>query len=465
MAQTYLTKTFGSSGNLDVWTVSFWVKKSLITTGNDQYIMHAQTDADNQTGISLRGSGDDYQLQCFNAVSATANNGFNVYTSMAFKDDSAWYHIVVACDTTEASGSNGLKMYVNGTQVATTVGAWNQNVDTQFSKDQQHVVGAKTGPSLGLGGYLSQFIFANGTQYAASTFGSTNANGMWISNSGPSVTYGSNGFKLDFVGTGATADASGFGADTSGNGNHFASTNLGTNPNVTDTPENNFCTLDSEQGIFVSTNTFSEGNTKIVTDGSASYCFVNSTMGFGAGKWYWEMKYISKSGGGDWCGTGVMCSTPNTATDYGGGDVGASGASGCYYYAHGQIRVNGATPGTYAAYSAGDIVSVAMDCDNEAIYFAKNGVWQNSGVPTSGASKTGAQAVTSPTLRSSGYMFWVPGVCGFDGAQDYTMQVNFGNPAFAISSTNADANGYGNFEYAVPSGYYAVCSKNIGQYG
>lgn len=460
---TYIQRTTSSAGNDRTFTFATWLKRS-VCTGANQTIFYSKDDNQNYIRLYF----DSYErLQLRVYISNALNT--KLVTKKYFVDVGAFYHIVWRCDTTDGTSGNRNRFYVNGTQLTEF------NTETQPGQNTDYPINnSSTLYELGneayaqgeqFQGYLSQSIFADGQSYAASTFGSTNANGEWIPNASPSVTYGTNGFKIDYTGTGATADSNGFGADTSGNNNHFAATNLGTNPNVTDTPENNFCTLDSRQGIFVSSNTFSEGNTKIVTDGSQSYCFVNGTMGFGAGKWYWEMKAIAKSGGSDWYGTGVMVSPPTTSTDYGGGDVGDSGASGCYYYGYGQIRVNGATPNTYAAYTAGDIVSVAMDCDNEAIYFAKNGVWQNSGVPTSGSSTTGGQGVTDPYVRSAGLMFWVPGVCGFDGGQDYTMQVNFGNPPFAISSENADANGYGKFEYAVPSGYYAVCSKNIGQYG
>ena len=441
MAQTYLTKTFSSSGNLDVWTVSFWVKKSLIETGSDQYVMHAQTDADNQTGIVLRGSGDNYQLQCFNAVSASANNGFNVYTSRYFRDASAWYHIVVACDTTESSGSNGLKIYVNGAQQSVTVGAWNQNGDTQFSKNQQHVVGAKTGNSLGFSGYLSQFIFANGTQYAASTFGSTNANGIWVPNTAPSVTYGTNGFKLDFTGTGTSADSSGFGADSSGNNNHFASNNLGTNPNTKDGPQNNFSTM-NPLNIFPNT-------TPIITDGalktqsqSTSGAGLCSTIAVSAGKWYAEGKI----------GTGATLEVGAVDIGTNAFNKGGTSTNSVGYDYGGNIRVNNSnTQTSLSTYTGGDIVGIALNMDTATgtVTFYKNGSAVGSAQNFT-TSKPNAAAFYMQSHTSSG---------------NQSVEWNYGNPTFAISSSNADANGEGSFEYAVPSGYYALCTNNLALYG
>ena len=431
MAQTYLTKTFGSSGNLDVWTVSFWVKKSLIETGNDQYVMHAQTNGDNQTGIVLRGSGDGYHLQCFNAASASANNGFNVYTSMYFRDPSAWYHIVVACDTTEASGSNGLKMYVNGAQVTTTVGAWNQNVDTQFSKDQQHVVGAKTGAAQGFGGYLSQFIFANGTQYAASTFGSTNANGIWVPNTSPTVTYGSNGFKLDFAGTGASANASGFGADSSGNNNHFTSTNLGTNPSTTDTCQNNFCTFNpliERPGDGFAT--FAKGNCQ--ASGTSKMAFSSIALP-SSGKWYAEFKVTA--------GSSTASVGLRDIDDYT-----ADGNSNRLFYRNDGQKDTGSGAASYGnSWTTGDIISIACNIDNSEVTFYKNGTAQDSGTAIS---------------QNCANQYLMVATAG-----GWTFQANFGNPTFAIASSNADANGEGSFEYAVPSTYYALCTNNLALYG
>lgn len=463
MAQTYLTKTFSSSGNLDVWTVSFWVKKSLIETGSDQYVMHAQTDADNQTGIVLRGSGDNYQLQCFNAVSASANNGFNVYTSRYFRDASAWYHIVVACDTTESSGSNGLKIYVNGTQQSLTVGAWNQNVDTQFSKNQQHVVGAKTGNSLGFSGYLSQFIFANGTQYAASTFGSTNANGIWVPNTSPSVTYGTNGFKLDFTGTGTSADSSGFGADSSGNNNHFASNNLGTNPNTKDGPENNFCTmnpLDQSNSYAVgnaTSGTFTLGNLGFSSagqiGGSERYYRTGSTIALPeGGKWYWEAKPTAGSNGLGFRWTMALMSTSHAyAVDSIKEYTNAQGSWGSYS-GDGTVRCNNSTIATYSTIAVNDIVSFKYDADNRDLFIAKNGTYFNSG----------NAVLTASNITDTGQkLIYLEN--GSDG--NVATQMNFGQPPFAIASSNADANGEGSFEYAVPSGYYALCTNNLALYG
>ena len=463
---TTLTRTIGTPTSQKIGTLSFWMKRSVktgLSNGSTQIVHYQGSPTYHSIWFEDRSAQANWSRLRIH-LADNQSPQYVVGTKMRFKDQSGWYHVVVRTDTTQGSAGDRIRVYVNGEQQ--TLGGLS---DEGQQPAQDYVIpGWASGQTTTIGDadnggmYLSEVIFADGQSYAPTVFGSSNANGMWVPNTSPTVTYRNNGYRLSFGGTGASADASGFGADTSGNTNHFAASNLGTNPSTTDTPQNNFPIMDADQGFYTNANTFSEGNLKMLSDGGR-YEFANATMGVRTGKWYWEMKAVSKSGGSDWYGTGVMVSSPEQ-NDYGGSDNGKSNLSGCYYYGYGQIRTNGTTPGSYGAFTAGDIVSVALDCDNAAIYFAKNGVWQNSGVPTSGASKTGAQTLTTPEVRSSGYQFWVPGLCYFDGGNSGTMQINFGQPTFTIASSNSDANGYGSFEYAVPSGYYAICSKNIGQY-
>ena len=114
-------------------------------------------------------------------------------------------------------------------------------------------------------------------------------------------------------------------------------------------------------------------------------------------------------------------------------------------------------------FTSGDIIGIALDLTNSKLYFSKNGTWQESGDPTSGSTGTGALAIVPVATTGLGNYF--PAVADWDNAGGSVLETNFGNPAFSISSGNADANGYGNFEYAVPSGYYALCTKNVNTYG
>ena len=125
-----------------------------------------------------------------------------------------------------------------------------------------------------------------------------------------------------------------------------------------------------------------------------------------------------------------------------------------YFSYNGTIYANGQGGG--ASWTDNDIISIAIDQDNLGIYYAKNGTWINSGDPESGASLTGANTIT-----------WGTSIPAFNVANNVGgLELNFGGfDGFTVSSGNADANGYGNFEYAPPSGYYAICTKNLAEYG
>ena len=232
---------------------------------------------------------------------------------------------------------------------------------------------------------------------------------------------------------------------------------------VEDTPTNNFCTYNplatpESLGQF---GTFTEGNTIYTGHSNGSFgSSATGTFGAASGKWYWESKLTTALSNG--IGTGIRDIAewnPDWANDStfnhtdGGGDGGYA-----YNYNNGKPQRNNgeSTTNQGSAVSQNDIVMHAMDLDNGALYYGINGTWQASSDPESGASKTNAQ-----------HSFTVAGVYA-PAAYSYSSRAfatNFGNPSFSISSGNADANGYGNFEYAVPSGYYSLCTKNLAQYG
>jgi len=202
--------------------------------------------------------------------------------------------------------------------------------------------------------------------------------------------------------------------------------------------------------------TFSEGNLKIVSDASVE-SYPTSTIGVSSGKWYWEIKVASSGSDRDQIGIGDKVADNTDFTP-----ISDNTRVEMYYGYTGVHYSGGATTSGYGdAFGTGDIIGVAMDLDNHKLYFSKNGTFQNSGDPTSGATGTGALAIdTSP---ADGVYYAVFANIHNTGS---TFEANFGGcPAFAITSGNADADGYGNFEYAVPSGFYALCTKNLAEYG
>ena len=461
---TYLTADrFGPPTNAKNYTISVWFKLSKNT--NNHILSYNYGNGQRGFDLIVRSNDQTLRVEDF---TAGVTNYVDIRTNRVFRDYSAWYHIVVAYDSTQSTAADRVKLYVNGTQETSLAASTypSQDLDSFIATTPQNNKGFLIGSfynSSGnidagnyFAGYMSQFIFVDGTAYAASTFGSTNANGIWVPNSQPSVTYGTNGFKLDFEGTGTAADASGFGADSSGNNNNFASTGLGTNPSTSDTPLNIFCTLNSLQ----QTTAITLSNGSLVATNTSNDQGAAGTMAFSAGKWYWEVKLVNKVETGINLDSNIL-QLSNDGT-LGSNDSNLKQTALVTNRAGGpnDFRFNGSTETVNStACSNGDILMVAVDADNTKIYYGKNGTWMNSGDPAGGTGEL--------KNFSSGYTagnFITPTFQNGIGATA-SCQFNFGNSPFTIASGNADANGYGNFEYAVPSGYYALCTKNLALYG
>jgi hypothetical protein len=301
-------------------------------------------------------------------------------------------------------------------------------------------------------GHISEFYFIDGTAYSPSTFAETDEDsGIWKPKEAD-VTFGSDGLFLEFKQTGTGTNASGIGADTSGNDNHMTVTNLAATDQTTDTPTNNFATFnplepDVASGETLTPLVYSEGNLKVVGQTSGTgYSFAISTIAVSSGKWYYEFYRPDSDSGTVICG----CQNPglydssglHDMTTSNGGGVGIRGSNGDLYN-------DGSTSSVGTEYKdAGDILSVKLNMDDNEISFSTNG-----------GSYTSAISLSSNVLSSG---FVSPGA---NIGDDEELIVNFGNPVWALSSGNADANGYGSFEYAVPSGYYALCTKNLAKYG
>ena len=431
--------TPGSAGNRKIYTISFWIKRSDVSA--QQNIFGTASEGD----TLYFDSGD--KLRFFQNGSSSSYLG----TNRLFRDPAAWYHIVLAVDTNQGTAANRVKLYINGSQytwdASTTYPAEDYEGDFNNTADEHMIGNGHHGNYFD--GYLADFYFIDGTQYAASTFGETNDNGVWVPIKA-SPTFGTNGFFMEFQQTGTSANASGMGADTSGNDNHLTPTNLTAEDVTTDTPTNNFCTLNPLNPT-ESNASFSEGNLRFTNalNSSPHHALANGTMAVANGKWYWEVKVDDV--GGTAMSIGAIEVTEFAKNDF-------TGDNGVGYFNNGNFHYRGTEDSDPNTYTTNDIIGVALDMDNRAIYFHKNGTYEDSGDPTSGSSRTGA---AGGTLHASNVTM-VPAVSNYDSG---ACNVNFGNPAFSISSGNADANGYGNFEYAVPSGYYALCTKNLAEYG
>tara|TARA_R110002126_G_C10428623_1_gene497972 strand:+ start:184 stop:1626 length:1443 start_codon:yes stop_codon:yes gene_type:complete len=450
-----LAITFGSAGNRKTFTISAWVKRSALTTDGSFTIFGAGGTGSNPRSI-LFFSSDAFRFG--DNASGSANK--EIMTNALFRDPSAWYHIVVGVDTTQATDTNRFKMYVNGVLQTSLASATypDEDADLNWNNSVLHTVGRyPANDAHHMDGYMSEFYFIDGTQYAASDFGEYDEDsGIWIPKAA-SVTFGDNGFFLEFKQTGTDTDAIGMGADTSGEDNHLAVNNLTAVDVTADTPTNNFATLNP---LVAQTKapTYSQGNLKFDynTANSSHWAIGVSTVGLSTGKWYWEVELDAIPGYaqigilGDQ--TAHILGNPDADDNY----VGKY-ARGYAFQHNGGNSYNDNSSSGFGGNNtvAGDINNFALDMDNHKLYYGINGTWQNSGDPTSGSTGTGALAI------SNDQSLYFPAV----SAEDANWICNFGNPPFAISSSNADADGYGNFEHAVPSGYFALCTKNLAEYG
>jgi len=436
----HLTRTPSSGGNRRTWTMSCWFKKCV--------------DGLNHTLFSTTGT-QDIRFASNERLLVYGESKSILNTNRLFRDQSAWYHIVVACDTTQSTASNRVKLYVNGTQETDfeTNSQPSQNYDWNFNHTVEQGIGERvTTEGLNPQGYLADFHWIDGQQLDPTYFGETNDNGVWIPKK-YTGTYGTNGFFMEFQQTGTSANSSGIGADTSGNDNHLTPANLAATDITEDTPTNNFAimpsNLDTDDVV-----TFSEGGTKLVgnssADGGGSYASIVPT----SGKWYAEVKLP------DAATTQVGFATVDTFST-----ARNMLGDGTFLYAQDnntaiKLRQGGSTSNasvsggsnSYTAYSNDTIVNLALDMDNGKAYFGFNGTYMNSSNPADG---------TNSFSLYTGYASGVTFGCGVDAA---TAEWNFGNPSFSISSGNNDGK-YGNFEYAPPSGYYALCTKRLAEFG
>jgi hypothetical protein len=442
-----LSTTFSSAGNRRTFTISAWIKKG-DTSADRTLIGQGGTSTGNPRGLIFVGS----TLRFTNNTSGSSTDT-DVETNAKLRDHSAWYHVVAAVDTTQGTAANRIKLYINGEQQTSLATATypDQNFEMNWNNNVLHTVGRyPNNDAYHMDGHISEFYFIDGTQYAASNFGETDDNGVWIpKDASGDLTFGTNGFYLEFKQTGTGTNSSGMGADTSGNDNHLAVNNLAALDVTVDTPTNNFCTLNPISFPSGLVTHLRDGNLELLTTDS-EYGAVPATFALTNGKWYWEIKVNASS---DYDRIGLVgTEVPiTTSFDFGAANLGGGAKTNLSYKSNdGKTRKDGTDANYGNTYTSGDIIGVAYNADDGDIYFYKNGTVQNSGT----AAYTNLDGLTLMPAVGDGV--------GNAAGQYFC---NFGNPTFSISSGNADANGYGNFEYAPPSGYYALCTKNLAEFG
>ena len=427
-SSAYLTRTPSSTGNRRTFTISCWVKRSDLNV--TPYIFKANTGTGDALHFRNHSTGTSpYALAFFFADTGQGT----LYTSQKFRDTSAWYHIVASIDTTQGTASNRVKLYVNGTQITAfdTANYPSQNYDCTINTQVAHLIGAYASGNSHYDGYMSEFNFVDGTQLTPTSFGETK-NGVWIAKK-YTGSYGTNGFRLKFdqVGVG-TASTSTIGADTSGNTHHFTSSGIvASDCNMPDSPENNFATWNSLRKS-ESASTFSEGNLKAVIPVSSANS-ICATMGVSSGKYYWEVQRVAERptlGVGDSTDVASVSGFPTDGNEFG-------------YFADGGNKYPGNS--SYgASYANGDIIGFALDMDAGTVVAYKNNSSQ-------GTLATGLTDTIFPFV--------------YNGTASLTVIGNFGqDSSFAGTKTaqgNTDGNGKGDFYYAPPSGFLALCTSNL----
>ena len=447
----HLTFTPSSASGQTKCTISAWVKRANL--GAEHNIFHAGTASGNRGHLRFN-SDNTLEWAYYNGSSWI----LDVNTSAVYRDTTNWYHIVARLDTTDGTAD----IYVNGTiQTLQTSTKPSSSQNTSFGQDVEHQIGERGYSTTGyFDGYLSQVNFINGTDLTASSFGETKE-GVWIPIDTSGLTFGTNGFRLEFKQTGTSADASGIGADTSGNTNHWTSANLAADDsNMPDCPENNYATgigdlspsTDSQSYV---QSVWSQGNLKFVA--TAAWNNGQSTFGFRSGKWYAECRIDALFSGSHYFRFGMKASPDRTYDEI-------------FWIENGNAQID-ATSSPYSArvgtYTTGDVIQIAVDLDSStrAVWFGKNGTWENSA--TEGEIEAGTTTnafVASNTILPIGdghtYFLYAQGHGGTTSATwNFGQDSTFGGQETA--DTNTDANGHGNFHHSVPDGFLAQCSANL----
>ena len=432
----YLIKTTGA-GNRRTYTISLWFKLG-DTGGRESSLFSSGASGSGYVDLTMLPA-DTLEFYIY------PSNLFR--TNRVLRDPSAWYHVVVSVDTTQATASERVKIWLNGEQQTGSLLSYEQqptlNYDTPMGVASSFVdIGAYFNvPYQEFDGYIAEVHFTDGTAYDADTFGELKS-GIWVPKD-VAVTYGTNGFHLEFANPAAIGD------DTSGNTNDFTANNLVASDVVPDSPTNSWCVMNPELYVAGNNCTYSEGNLKVLRDVS-NWESVHSTMAVNSGKWYWEV-YIS--------GTNHMISVcdPNSEV----GEIASVYTrTGLWTLQDTGYRylnfVNDSTYNGLLSFASGDVMMVAMDVDAGNVYIGKNGTWFISGDPVNG----GGEMFTS-VFTDSGF---VAPASTFQTANAY-QHFNFGQDStFAGTKSaggNSDANGIGDFQYTVPSGYLALCTSNL----
>jgi len=448
MASTYLTRTFGSAGNRRTWTLSLWIKRTGI--GGQQNFFGSWISSSHYERIMFNND----KIYVSDVESGSTN--WELETDAVYRDTNAWYHLVLRHDTTQSTANDRVRLYVNNVQQ--TFGT-----NSQPTQNRETAINTAIAHKIGMGRtseytdcVMSHVHFCDGYSYAPTEFGETDSTtGEWKIKTSPSVSYGTTGFFVLKDGNSVT--------DSSPNSNAF-SVGGGTLTKTEDNPSNVFATFNPLWGT--AGKTFLFGNTRYQYANNYQRSAITTLAASGTDKIYLEWKH----GESDNSVIHLNVLNESVAKD---GRFGLDTSNNASYrlndsnnaitFVHGTGQ-DGVVNKNGSAVSATDLIQVsntdtgmmAFDCETGKFWIGKNGTWDKSGNPSTGANPIYTWTDTYTVQDPVWFGF------GVEGGDE--VSVNFGNgyiATTAVSSAGTNASNLGIFEYDVPTGYKALCTKGL----
>jgi len=448
----YFTRTNASGTNRRTWTVSLWCKRTELSTADGLTMelwdggVHSEA---TRLGFGLNNDELWYDIGY--------STKFRGQTTRQYTDTAAWYHIVWKVDTTQATEADRMRLYVNGEEVTEWASRQypTQNFDSAVHAGTLARLGSYDSSYHGFRGYIAEFNYLDGLAVAPTEFGETDEDtGIWKPKA-YSGSYPGQSCYLDF------SNSANLGSNAKGDDVDWTANNITAADQATDTPTNNFAvinTLQSNNSNLI----LSNGATSLIKSGNHGWQTTSANMAVRKGKWYAEFKLDTNA-------TLIMLGVNQIEDDvaWNGSYIGAysnSTARGMAYYSQtGYFYRNGGSGAIGNTYAAGDIIGIALCINDNLTGFMgmhRNGTWQNSQDPSAGTTNMLGLEYGNAIEEGIHYTF---AISNHEGTGK--VLANFGGfDGFTVSSGNADANGYGNFEYAVPTGYYALCTKNLEEF-